>query len=163
MAFGLLVAAQVIGLLLVPLGLPGLWLMVIGAAVHRLAVEPPPIGWVAIGIVTVLAAIAEILEFTVSVRYTRKYGGSRRAGWGALLGGLLGAFMGVPIPIVGSIVGAFLGSFVGALVAEYSVARDHGAAGRAAWGSLIGRVVATVVKTAIGIAIAVIVVVRAWP
>jgi hypothetical protein len=163
MAFGLLVVAQVVGLLLVPLGLPGLWVMVAAGVAHQLLVGPSAIGWVAVGVVTGLATVAEILEFTVSVRYTRKYGGSRRAGWGALLGGLAGAFMGVPIPIVGSIVGAFVGSFVGALVAEYSVARDHGAAGRAAWGSLVGRVVATVVKTAIGIAIAVILIVRSWP
>lgn len=156
----LLAAGQLIGLLLVPLGLPGLWVMLGAAALHELLAQPPTIGWVAIGICAGLAAIAEVLEFTLSVRYTKKYGGSKRAGWGALVGGLVGAVMGVPIPIVGSVIGAFAGSFVGALLAEYSVARQSGAAGRAAWGSLIGRVMATMAKTAIGIAIAVIVLVR---
>lgn len=70
--------------------------------------------------------------------------------------------MGVPIPIVGSLVGAFAGSFFGALLAEYSVARDHGQAGRAAWGSLVGKTAATVAKTALGLAIAVIFVMRAF-
>ncbi len=163
MAFALLIAAQLVGLLLVPLGLPGLWLMVAAAAAHQLWAPASQIGWIAIGVAAALATIAEILEFTLSVKYTKKHGGSKRAGWGALLGGLVGAFMGVPIPIVGSVIGAFAGSFAGALLAEYSVARDGEAAGRAAWGSLIGRVVATVTKTGFGIAVAVIVVVRAWP
>lgn len=161
--FLLLVAAQLGGLLLVPLGLPGLWLMLAAAVAHQLLADPATIGWTAILVATALATVAEILEFTLSVRYTKKYGGSKRAGWGALLGGLVGAVMGVPIPIIGSVIGAFAGSFVGALIAEYSVARDHGAAGRAAWGSVIGRVWATMAKTTLGLAIAIIVLVRAWP
>ena len=156
----LLAAVQVIGLLLVPLGLPGLWLMLAAAVGYQLLVTPATIGWAAIAICAALATIAEILEFTLSVRYTKKYGGSKRAGWGALVGGLVGAVMGVPIPIIGSVIGAFGGSFLGALVAEYSVAKNHGAAGRAAWGSLIGRVFATVAKTALGLVIAIVVLLR---
>ena len=161
MALALVIAAQLAGLLMIPLGLPGLWLMVAGGVAHQLLVAPPTIGWVAIGIAAGLAIVAEILEFALAVRYTAKYGGSKRAGWGALLGGLVGAFMGVPVPIVGSVIGAFAGSFLGALVGEYSVARDHGRAGRVAWGSLVGKTVAAVAKTALGLAIAVILVVRA--
>lgn len=152
---------MVIGLGLVPLGLPGLWLMLAGAVIYQLAVAPSGIGWPALGVVAALAIIAEVLEFSLSVRYTKKYGGSKRAGWGALVGGLIGAVVGVPIPIVGSVIGAFGGSFLGALLAEYSVSRDHGAAGRAAWGSLVGRVFATFGKTALAVTIAVIVLVKA--
>jgi uncharacterized protein YqgC (DUF456 family) len=162
MAIALLIGAQLLGLLLIPLGLPGLWLMLAAGVVHQLVIDPPPIGWTAIGVAAGLATVAEILEFTLTARYTKKYGGSSRAGWGALFGGLAGAVMGVPIPIVGSVIGAFLGSFVGALLAEYSVARDHGQAGRAAWGSLVGKTAATVAKTGLGLAIAVILVVRAF-
>jgi uncharacterized protein YqgC (DUF456 family) len=113
-------------------------------------------------VATGLAIIAEYLEFWLAARYTTKYGGSRRASWGALLGGFLGAIVGVPIPIVGSVVGAFAGSFVGALVAEYSVTRDTKVAHRAAFGSLIGRIAATVVKTGAGIAIGAILLIRGW-
>ena len=79
-----------------------------------------------------------------------------------MAGGLVGAFMGVPVPIIGSVVGAFAGSFLGELLAEYSVTRDHGQAGRAAWGSLVGKTAATVAKTGFGLAIAVIFVVRSF-
>ncbi len=162
MAIALLIGAELAGLLMIPLGLPGLWLMLAAGLAHQLLVVPPPIGWVAIGIAAGFAAIAEVLEFTLTARYTRQYGGSKRAGWGALLGGLAGAFLGVPVPIIGSVVGAFAGSFLGALVAEYSVTRDHGQAGRAAWGSLVGKTAATVAKTGFGLAIAVIFVVRSF-
>ena len=68
----------------------------------------------------VLALIGELLEFSLTAKYTRKYGGSRRASWGAIIGGMIGAFIGVPVPIVGPVLGAFAGAFVGAFVGEYS-------------------------------------------
>jgi uncharacterized protein YqgC (DUF456 family) len=97
-----------------------------------------------------VALIAELLEFSLAARYTRRYGGSRRAGWGAILGGLVGAFVGVPVPVVGPVIGAFLGAFLGALVAEYTVAADHRAAARVATGALMGRVASAAMKVAIG-------------
>src|SRR3982750_2941508 len=95
------------------------------------------------------------LEWVLTSRFTRRYGGSRRAGWGAVLGGMIGAFMGVPIPIVGSIVGAFAGAFVGALVFELSRGSGGGTATKVAWGALIGRVAAAAIKVAIGLVMAV--------
>jgi uncharacterized protein YqgC (DUF456 family) len=91
----------------------------------------------------------------LATRFTKRYGGSRRAGWGAIIGGMIGAFVGVPVPIVGSIVGAFVGAFVGALVLEWSRGSGTGIATRVAWGALIGRVTAAAVKVAIGFVMAV--------
>ncbi|GDX87456.1 hypothetical protein LBMAG44_13690 [Gemmatimonadota bacterium] len=79
----LLILVLCVALLLIPIGLPGIWLM-------------------------------------VAARYTKKYGGSSRAAWGALIGGVVGAMVGVPMPIIGSVIGALAGSFVGALLGEYS-------------------------------------------
>lgn len=158
----LLVAALVAGFLLIPLGLPGIWLMIAAAVGYKLFAQPVGLSWTVLGVAIALAALAELLEFWLSLRYTRRYGGSPRAGWWALIGGLVGAVLGVPVPIVGSVIGAFLGSFLGALVGEYSVTRHAETAQRAAWGSLVGRVVATAVKTGLGLAIGVLVLVRAW-
>jgi len=152
----LLAAVMLVSLFLIPLGLPGTWLM-IGAAIGYDALVPGPdtIGWFTIVATAVLALIAEVFEFTLSTRYTRKYGGSRRAGWGAIIGGIVGAIVGVPIPIIGSVIGAFVGSFAGALVAEYT-RKDAtvGTSTRVATGALIGRVVAAAMKTGIGVVIA---------
>jgi uncharacterized protein len=159
MALVVFVAVLVIGLILVPLGLPGTWLMLAAAlgynAIVGGSVVGDPIGMTALIGTFVLAVIGEILEFSLSASYTKKYGGSRRAGWGAIIGGIVGAFVGVPVPIVGPVIGAFAGSFVGALVLEYTREANHKAATRVAWGALLGRVFATAAKTAIAVAMAV--------
>ncbi|MCC7053946.1 MAG: DUF456 domain-containing protein [Gemmatimonadaceae bacterium] len=145
-----LLAAVVAGLLMIPLGLPGIWLMILAGAAHHFLVTPPAIGWVTLVLVTLIAVGAEWLEFSVAGKYTRKYGGSRRASWGAILGGLVGAFVGIPVPVVGSVIGAFAGAFAGAMLGEYSVERNHGKATRAATGALVGRAVATALKSVAG-------------
>lgn len=152
----LLLAVGLIGLALTAIGLPGLWiylLVALGLAAGGVAGAP---GLTAVVIGLGLAFVAEIVEWVASVRWTRRSGGSRRSGWGALLGGLIGAVIGIPVPVLGSVLGSFAGSFIGALVAEYSVTGHGGLAGKVAWGALIGRVVATAVKMALGIVILVV-------
>ena len=147
----LLAAVLLVSLFLIPLGLPGIWLMVGAGLGYNALVEGDPISWVTIAATAILALIAEIIEFTLAARYTRKYGGSRRAGWGAIIGGIVGAFVGFPVPIVGPVIGAFIGSFAGALIAEYTRREaTTGSATRVATGALIGRVVASAMKTGIG-------------
>lgn len=151
-----------LSLLLIPLGLPGTWLMV-GVAIGDAAIMGARgVGWVTIVGTAVLAVIGEALEWGLTGRYARKYGGSRRAEWGAIIGGIVGAIVGVPVPIVGSVIGAFAGAFLGALVAEFS--RGSGAVGatRVATGALLGRVVAAALKTAIGVVIASWIMAAAW-
>lgn len=146
---------------LIPLGLPGTWLMV-AAGVGYSYLVANSIGWFAIVATAVLATVGEVLEFTISGRYARRYGGSRRAEWGAILGGIVGAFMGVPIPIIGSVIGAFVGAFVGAFALEFGRAGDARGSTRVATGALIGRVVAAAMKVGIGVAIAAWLLLAAW-
>src|SRR5215216_454937 len=99
----LFAAVLLLSLFLIPLGLPGTWIMIGAAIGYDALMAGDPVGWFTIGATMVLAAIAEVFEFTLSTRYTRKYGGSRRAGWGAIIGGIVGAIVGVPVPIIGSV------------------------------------------------------------
>ena len=153
MALLILAAVIILSLILIVLGLPGLWILVASAVVYNTIVPGDPIGWVSLIAVAVLALIAELLEFSLTGRYARKYGGSRRAGWGAILGGIVGAMVGLPVPIVGPVLGAFVGSFLGALVAELTGGSSPVDATRVAKGALIGRVVSTVLKIGIGFTI----------
>lgn len=153
MALLILAAVIILSLILIVLGLPGLWIMVASAVVYNMIVPGDPIGWVSLIAVAVLALIAELLEFSLTGRYARKYGGSRRAGWGAIFGGIVGAMVGLPVPIVGPVLGAFVGSFAGALIAELTGGASASDATRVAKGALIGRVVSTVLKIGIGFAI----------
>lgn len=145
---------------LVPLGLPGTWLMLAAALGYNALPGPAHIGWAALGGAAAVALVGEVLEFTVSKRYTERYGGSPRAGWGAIAGGLVGAVVGVPVPIIGSVIGAFVGAFAGAYLAERSRLTAegrvaHAPATRVATGALVGRAVAAALKTACAVVIAV--------
>lgn len=154
MAMLLLIAVLVISLMMIPLGLPGLWIMIASAFVFRLVV-PGSIGLFTIIGIIVLGILAEWWEFTMAGKYARKYGGSRRASWGAVIGGTIGAIIGIPVPIIGSIIAGLLGAFAGALVFEMSKRQEGGNATRVATGAMIGRAVAAAMKTGIGVVVAV--------
>jgi uncharacterized protein YqgC (DUF456 family) len=149
----ILSAVIILSLILIVLGMPGLWIMVASAVTYNLIVPGDPIGWVTLVIVGVLALLAELLDISLTGRYARRYGGSRRAGWGAIIGSIVGAMVGFPVPIIGPVIGAFIGSFVGALIAEFTGGSSAGDATRVAKGALIGRVVSTVLKIGIGFTI----------
>jgi uncharacterized protein YqgC (DUF456 family) len=163
-ATALLISCIVAGLVLVPFGLPGLWLMVLGVIGYGWLTGFYTVGAGIIALVTGLAFLGEIVEWWLGFRFAMKYGGSRRAGWGALIGGIVGAIVGVPVPVLGSIIGAFIGSFAGAALFEYTRERHARVAVRAGWGAMLGRAAAAGVKIAVGLVIGVIgvlVVVRA--
>lgn len=158
LALMLLFAALILALLLVPLGLPGLWVMLGVTFVYWLAVPAGSVGVFTLAVVGTLVVIAEVLEFVVAGRYARRYGGSKRAAWGAIVGGLVGAVVGVPLPVIGSMIGAFAGAFLGALGAELTVPRaTRGEPVQVAKGALLGRVVAAALKVGVGVAILVLV------
>lgn len=153
-AVSLLVAAALLGLLLIPFGLPGLWLIVLAVAGYGWWTDFRTISLGVVALAVALAALGEAGEAWVGFRFAQRYGASRRAGWGALAGGLMGALIGVPVPIVGSVVGGFAGAFAGAALLEYTAARRTGAAARAGWGAVLGRAAAAALKLALGVVIA---------
>lgn len=153
MALLILACVIILSEILIVLGLPGLWIMVASAVVYNMMVPGDPIGWVSLIAVAILAVVAEVLEFTLAGKYALKYGGSRRAGWGAIIGGIVGAIVGFPVPIIGPVIGAFVGSFVGAFAAEMTRGSSAGDATQVAKGAFIGRVVSTVLKVGIGFTI----------
>src|SRR5881296_4616485 len=149
------------GLVLVPLGLPGLWVMVAGVVGYGWLTDFRSVGVATIVAVVGLAFLGEIIEAWLGFRFARTFGGSRRSAWGALVGGIVGAVMGVPVPIVGSVIGAFLGSFAGAALFEYSLSRTPDTAVRAGWGAVVGPATAAAAKIALGVVIAVLGVIAA--
>lgn len=150
----MLILLLLVGLVLVPLGLPGLWVMVLGIIGYGALTNFQGVGLKTMVLALTLAAIGELIEWWVGFKFARRYGGTRRAGWGALIGGLAGAMAGIPIPVIGSVIGSFLGSFVGAAVFEYTAAPDN--ALRTGWGALLGRLWATATKMSLGLVMAVV-------
>src|SRR2546428_11791015 len=101
----LLGICTILGLLLVPLGLPGLWVMVAGIVGCGWLTDFRSVGVATIGAVLGLAFLGEIVEWWLGFRLTRTFGGARRAAWGALVGGVVRAGPGGPGPVVGGVVG----------------------------------------------------------
>jgi uncharacterized protein YqgC (DUF456 family) len=151
----LLLVACLAGLVLIPFGLPGLWVMILGIVGYGWLTDFRTVSLGLLVLVIALAVVGEVIEAWLGFQFAKRYGGSSRAGWGALLGGLVGAVVGVPVPLVGSVIGGFVGAFVGAALFEYSRARRTGAAAGAGWGAVLGRAAAAAAKMALGIVIAV--------
>lgn len=162
MALLLLAIVLIASLIMIPFGLPGLWVMLAAAVVYAYTGSGVAISTFTLIMIGILAVIAEVIEYVLSAKYVRIYGGSRRGAWGAIIGGTIGAIMGVPIPIIGSLVGAFAGSFAGALIAELGGGAAKRDASRAAFGALVGRAMAAAMKVAFGLAIAVWIFFAAW-
>src|SRR5437667_10581161 len=97
----LLGICTVLGLLLVPLGLPGLWVMVAGIVGYGWLTDFRSVGVATIGAALGLAFLGEIVEAWLGFRLARAYGGARPAPRGAVAGGVGGAATGVPLPNVG--------------------------------------------------------------
>jgi uncharacterized protein YqgC (DUF456 family) len=118
---------------LIPLGLPGLWVIVLAILGYGWLTDFRTLSAGFILLIVGLALLGEVFESWIGFRFAQRYGGSKRAGWGALVGGLIGTIVGVPVPIVGSVVGGFVGAFVGAVLFEYTRARQSGVAAKAGW------------------------------
>lgn len=153
-----------IGLMLVVLALPGIWLMLAVAAGCQWwtggAMFHPATLWVCLG----LGVIAEIVELLASAVGTSRAGGTKTGAMGALAGGLVGAIAGTPLaPPIGTILGGAAGAGLGALAAEKLLkSQSWSDAARIAAGAAVGRLVATVVKVLIAALIGLILTVAAW-
>ena len=156
------------------LGLPGNWFIVAMAAgswwlapeTNRIHVTMLPLM-----VITLVAALGELLEFAASALGASRMGGSKRgtllAIGGSICGAIIGLFFGsiIPIPIVGPVIASLLlgagGAFTGAVAGERWAGKDWDASlqiGNAAfWGRLLGTVGKAVCGTvAAGVFIAVV-------
>jgi hypothetical protein len=148
----LAVVVMVVALLLIPLGIPGLWVMI---GVLTLAVAGDEVSpWILLMLV-VVAVLAELAEWVIVARTSARWGGSRKAFWGAIAGGLAGILLGlpVPLPILGPLLAGLLGTFAGAAAVTLWETRAMRSAGRVGCGAVLGRAFAAAVKTAAGVVI----------
>lgn len=147
------IALMVLFLFLVPLGLPGTWMMLLvpcaGAAAGR-------VGWVTLTALFVLAGVAELAEWVIVRRISGRYGGSSLAFWGAIAGGIVGAAIGIPVPLAGPLIAGVVGTFLGAAAVTLVETRAAGSAARVGWGAVLGRAVSVALKSAVGIVILVV-------
>lgn len=162
-----LVVGLVGGLIAVPLGLSGNFIIVGVALLYDLAFGFEVFGPVWLVVFLIAAVLGEVVESLLGVVAARRYGAGRWGMLGAFVGGVVGAIAGSGVlPIIGTILGSFVGAFGGALAGEYLARREEpdGLRGgmRAGWGAFAGRVAAIGVKSAIGVAMVAVALVRAF-
>ena len=149
LGIALLVLVLIGGFIAVVFGLPGTWIILGASIVYGWFTDFAVITVKLLVLLFAIAAIAELTEFGASVWGARRYGGTKKAMLGTLLGGLVGAIALSPLMFgLGSIVGAFFGAFVGAFFVTYLEERKMSDATRVGWGAFLGRVFATVFKGA---------------
>lgn len=144
---------MLIGLFMIPFGLPGLWLMIgvvaYGAFTGR-------VGWLTLGVLVLFGVIAELLEFLAVKKLSDRHGGSQLAFAGAIVGGLVGALVGAPVPIIGSFIAGILGTFAGAALVTMYERRDVGHGMRVGFGAALGRAVAIGIKVFVALVVLVV-------
>jgi uncharacterized protein len=103
------------GLLLAVFSISGTWLVLAAAGLAAALTGPGefPAWRTLLGMAAACAAV-DILEWFAASWGVRRRGGSRAAGWLALLGSLGGLILGsllIPVPILGGLAGMLAGSF----------------------------------------------------
>lgn len=97
--------------------------------------------WVVV-VLGILAALSIVLDFFAGTWGAKRYGASKRAVWGALVGTIVGLFFGIP--------GLLLGPFIGALVGQLLSGSPLGHSAQVGFGTWVGLLVGTAIK--IGVA-----------
>jgi len=150
--------AQLAALLMIPFALPGTFLQVVAALALAVASGGARMSWPWVCVFLGLALLGELIEFLSGQWGARRFGGSRKAAWGAVAGGLAGVFLGglIPPPVLGSLLASFIGTFTGAMLGEMSAQRNSAPNLRVGFGAVLGRVLGVSAKLCIAFLIAIL-------
>ncbi|MCE9625789.1 MAG: DUF456 domain-containing protein [Deltaproteobacteria bacterium] len=143
-----------LGVMMVPLGLPGTWVIVVGGVLYSIffQFDGGVTSAIKVNVVLVgLAVFGEIVEFGVGTLGSKPLNVSNGAIVCAFIGGIVGAIVGVPIFLIGSLIGLFIGAFLGALIYEWATLNNFGRAFVNAGAVLATRMVATFLKTTLAV------------
>ncbi len=153
----LLVIFLLAGLIAVPFGFPGTFVILAAAFLYALVTEFAVITWQTLGVLLGAALLAEGAEAVTGLVGARRYGSGKLGVAASIVGGIAGAVLGAPILFgLGAIPGALAGAFGAAVLAELVQGRSSREALRAGWGTFLGRLAGTAVKGALAVAMAVI-------
>lgn len=125
---GIAIAVGIAGVIL-PI-LPGVWLIWGAALVYGISVGFEDWGWLAMGIITLLAVAGTAVVYYLPAKKTSEVGMPR---WGQATVALLAIVGFFVIPIVG----AFIGLALGTLLVSLAVERDVSDALATAWATLL--------------------------
>ncbi len=146
------------GILLIPFGLPGTFVIVANALILGWLTDFAEVTWKFLGLLLLIAVVMEVIEFFIGAATAGKYGASKLGMFGAIVGGFVGAIWGTGIvPLLGTLLGAFAGAFTGATLFEYINTKDFDKSLRVGFGAFLGTVGGKLTKIAVAVAMVVMV------
>jgi uncharacterized protein YqgC (DUF456 family) len=155
----LLFVGMLIGLITIPFGIPGVFIILGSIFVYAFATDfNAAINIPFLIILTILTVAAETADNWLTAIGAKRYGASTGSIWLSFFGGLIGAvFIGGPAAFLlgpfGPIAGGFIGAFGAVVAYEFYLGKSRGEALRAGWGSFLGRMAGIVLKVVLAIAI----------
>ena len=92
----------------------------------------------------------EVAEALAGAWGVQRRGGSKAAGWAALLGGFAGMLLGgfIPVPVIGNLIGMLAGSFGCAYAVEHTRIKKADHAAHVAAGAVMARLGVIFIKIA---------------
>ncbi|KAA3663024.1 MAG: DUF456 domain-containing protein [Calditrichaeota bacterium] len=151
----------VVSVFIVPLGLPGTFVIVGTVLLHGFLTDFVPFSGTLIVLLLAIAILGEGIEFFFGAASAKKFGGSKQSMWGAILGGFAGAVVGTGIvPVVGTLIGVLVGAFIGAAGMEYLATQNSNTALRVGFGAFLGTLGGRFSKLTLAIIMVIIVVFR---
>ncbi|WP_372805964.1 DUF456 family protein [Pontiella sp.] len=146
------------GFVLSCLSLSGTWVVLAATGLvawHRWPEFP---GIVTPALFLLVCIGVEVVEAFAGTWGVQKRGGSKQAGFAAMVGGLLGMILGgfIPVPIIGSLFGMIAGSFALAFLVEHSRMKKTDHAAHVATGAVLARLGVIFLKVGITVAMTLI-------
>ena len=111
-------------------GIPSTPLVLIAAVGHKLYFREASAGWFALTLLTLITALALVMDYLATVYGAKRFGATRKGMVGAIAGGLVGLFFNLP--------GILIGPFIGATLFELIGGREYKPAMKAGLGATLG-------------------------
>ena len=118
---------------------PGCFVALGGSVCYAVAADAPYPAWWFWVLMLALAVFGTLVDNITTALGARKFGGSKQAFWGSMIGLFVGAFIVFPF---GIIIGPFLGAFVAELHFQKKNAKDSAKSGLGATLGLLAGVLA---------------------
>lgn len=151
------------GIAIIVVGLPGTFLIVANSFVFAWLTGFVDLTAGVLAGLLAIALVAEGIEFFVGAAAAARFGGSKLAMAGAIVGGFLVAIWLTSIlPFIGTIAGAFIGAFAGATAFEFFSTKDWDKSLRVGYGAFLGALGGRLSKIAAAVAMVVIVAYRVF-
>jgi uncharacterized protein YqgC (DUF456 family) len=161
---GLFLAFLAFLLLLHFFNLPANWLILVGLGIWEWAHPEVIATWGFFILLFGICLAGEVVEFVVQYWGARRFGGTNRGAWAAVVGAIVGGIFGAPFFFgLGALAGALLGAFTASLLVEMGQGRSFSEARHAAMGAMWSKVFGTVAKIGLGVFMLKLSIGPVWP